>query len=171
MYTYLLVLRILHIASGVFWAGAALFMAFYIAPAVLKAGPDGGKITQAIMSTNKLPTVMTLTSLITIVSGILLMWELSFGFTGSWFSTKYGTTLTIGSVTALLGFLQGFIINRPGAARMQSIGKGIAQRGGPPTPEEQNELLKIRTRIFLSTRWIAYLLIITIITMGMARYV
>ncbi len=171
MYTYLLTLRILHIACSVFWAGAALFMAFYFVPAVERSGPDGGKITQAIMSTNKLPVVMLTTAFITILSGILLMWELSFGFTGSWFTTKYGTTLTLGSVTAFLAFLLGFFINRPGANRMKAIGSTLAKRGGPPLPEELAELMKIRSRVFLSTRMIAYLLLVSIVTMGIARYV
>lgn len=171
MYTYLIILRVLHIVCAVFWGGTALFLAFYIFPATIKAGPDGGKITQAIVSTNRFPMVMTLTSFITIVTGVLLIWELSIGFTGSWFTTKYGTTLTIGSVTALMGFIQGFLINKPGAARMQAIGKSIAQRGGPPTPEEQAELMKVRSRVYWSTRVIAWLLLISIVTMGMARYV
>jgi len=76
MYIYLLILRLLHISCGVFWAGTAMFLAFYVFPAVIKAGPDGPKIMQAIMGT-KMPTVMTFISFITVLTGTLLMWNLS----------------------------------------------------------------------------------------------
>jgi uncharacterized membrane protein len=171
MYIYLLILRILHIGCGVFWAGTALFLAFFVFPAVIKAGPDGSKITQAIMGTNKMPTVMTFISFITVLTGILLMWNLSAGFTAEWFTYKYGISLTIGGITATIAFFQALLINRPGAMRMQAVGQAIAKRGGPPTPEEQQEMGKLRARIFLSTRWIAVWIIISVVTMGVARYI
>ena len=171
MYLYLLLLRLIHISCGVFWAGGALFLAVFVFPAIVKAGPDGGKITQAIMSTNKLPTVLTVMGLVTVLSGILLMYQISAGFTADWFTSRYAFSLTLGGITAIIAFLQGIIINRPGAMKMQVIGKTIAMRGGPPTPEEQAELMKIRSRIILSTQWIAAWVIISIASMGIARYI
>jgi len=170
MYIYLLILRILHIGCGVFWAGTALFMTFYVFPAVIKAGPDGAKITQAIMGTNKMPVVLAIISFITVLTGILLMWNLSAGFTADWFNSKYGTSLTVGGITATIAFVQALAINRPGAMRMQLIGQEIAKRGGPPKPEELAEMGKLRSRIFLSTRWIAVWVTISVVTMGAARY-
>lgn len=171
MYIYLLILRLLHVGCGVFWAGTAMFLAFYVFPAAVKAGPDGAKIIQAIMGTNKMPTVLTFISLITVLSGLLLMWNLSAGFDVEWFTTKYGVSLAIGGTTATIAFLQALLINRPGALRMQVIGQEIARRGGPPTPDELMALGKIRARIILSTQWIAVWLIVSAITMGIARYV
>jgi uncharacterized membrane protein len=170
MYTYLLLLRFIHIVCGIFWAGTALFLAFYIFPAVAKAGPDGGKMMQAISGTRKFPTVMTVASLLTLLSGLLLMWELSAGFKLSWFSSAYAITLLLGSLTALIAFVQGLVINRPGILRMQEIGKRIAQRGAP-TSEESGELGKLRARIFLSTQWIAVWILISVVAMGIARYI
>jgi uncharacterized membrane protein len=171
MYSYLLLLRIVHISCAVFWAGTVLFFAFYLFPAVIRSGPEGGKIMQAVTGTRQLPLVLTVLGTLTAITGLLLMWELSYGFTPSWFTTKYGLSLTVGSIAAIVTLLQGFLINKPGVERMQAIGKTVAQRGGPPTPEETSEISKIRAKVFLSTQLMAVWLIISIVTMGAARYI
>jgi hypothetical protein len=145
-------------------------LAFYIFPAVERSGPDGGKIMQAVTGVNKFSQVLALTASITILSGLLLMWELSSGFTPSWFSSRYGAALGIGGITAIVAFAQGMIINRPGVMRMQSIGQAVAARGGAPSEEERNELMRLRKRVYLSTQWLALWIIITVVAMGGARY-
>src|SRR5687768_7076227 len=102
MHYYLIILRILHIAFGILWAGTALLMVFYIFPAVEKAGAEGGKIMQAITGTNKFPQVLTAAATITVVTGYLMMWQLSAGFTPAWFQSKYGMSLGMGGFTALI---------------------------------------------------------------------
>ena len=97
--------------------------------------------------------------------------EFKSGFTASWFTSKYGVALTTGGIAATVAFFQALFINRPGAARMQGIGQAIAMRGGPPKPEEQAMLLSIRTKIFLSTKFIAAEVIISVIAMAIARYI
>lgn len=170
MHYYLLILRILHIGCGVFWSGTILMLAFYIFPAVEKAGPEGGKIAQAITGVNKFAAVLALTATITILSGLLLMWELSNGFTSSWFESKYGSALGAGGLFALIAYIQGMIINRPGVMRMQAIGEAIAAKGGPPSPEQQRELAMLRKRVMTSTRFLALWIIIAVVTMAGARY-
>jgi uncharacterized membrane protein len=171
MYIFLLTLRIIHIACGVFWAGSILFLTFYVFPAVERSGPDGGKIMQAITGTNKFAQVLALTALLTILSGVLLIWKLSGGFTPDWFSTNYGLSLTTGGTFAIVAFVQGMAINRPGVARMEKIAKEIGSRGGPPSESERAEMMKIRNRIILSSRLMALWLSVAVITMAIARYV
>jgi hypothetical protein len=170
MHIYLLVLRIIHITCGVFWAGTALLMVFYIFPAVGRSGPDGGKIMQAITGTNKFPQVLTLVATLTLLSGYLLLWQLSAGFTPAWFTSKYGMALSTGGFTATIAFLQVMFINLPTIKRTQAIGQMVASKGGTPSEEQRTELMKLRNRVFLSTRWIAAWLLIAVITMAGARY-
>jgi uncharacterized membrane protein len=171
MYFFILTLRIIHIVGGVFWVGSLLFLTFYIFPAVVRSGPDGGKMMQAITGTNKFAQVMALAALLTILSGILLMWKLSGGFSPEWFGTNYGISLSTGGTFAVIAFIQGMIINRPGVMRIEKIAHAAASRGGAPTEAERTEMMQIRTRVILSTQWIAFWLTITLITMAIARYV
>ncbi len=170
MYIYLLVLRLLHIGCGIMWAGTALMMVFYIFPAVERSGPDGGKILQAITGTNRFPQMITVVSSLTIITGFLLIWQLSSGFSAEWFSSKSGRSLAIGGSVSFIAFLQVVLINLPAILRTQTIGKSVAAKVGIPSEEERDELLKNRKRVFLSTRWIAFWLIIAIVTMAGARY-
>ena len=41
MNTTLVVLRVLHIAAGVFWAGAIMFFGLFLEPSIRAAGPGG----------------------------------------------------------------------------------------------------------------------------------
>ena len=170
MYTYLLVLRLVHILCGAAWAGTALFLAFYVFPAVIRSGPDGPRIMQAISTTNKFPVAITVVSTLTVVSGLLLVWHLSYGFTPSWFRTPYGASLGIGGLLALVAYIQALFINRPGVNRVQAIGIVVAQRGTSPNEGERAELSRLRDKLYLSTRLIALWLTISVAAMAVARY-
>jgi uncharacterized membrane protein len=170
MHLYLVVLRILHITGGVYWVGTILFLNFYVFPAVRNSGPDGGKIMQAITSTNKFAIVLSLVAIVTLLSGLLLLYQLSGGFAAEWFSSRYGMLLSIGGLTAIVAFVQGILINKPSVERIGAIGKQIQIRGGLPTETEKAEMLSLRERIFLSTKWLSLWLTITVVTMAIARY-
>lgn len=45
---YLIVPRLIHIGSGVFWAGAAVMIAAFLEPTVRAAGPEGGRFMQRL---------------------------------------------------------------------------------------------------------------------------
>jgi hypothetical protein len=53
---------------------------------------------------------------------------------------------------------------------MQTIAGIAAARGGVPTEAERGELMRIRSRVYTSTKLIALFLAITVITMAGARY-
>jgi hypothetical protein len=170
MHLYLLTLRILHITFGVFWAGTAFLMVFYIFPAVKRAGTEGSKILQAITATNKFPQTLALAATITVATGFLLMRQLSNGFTPEWFGSKYGMSLATGGIAATIAFLQVVLINIPSFNRTSTIMKTVAATGGVPSEEQRLELKKIGHRVIFSTKLIAFWLALAVITMAGARY-
>ncbi|MFI5171918.1 MAG: hypothetical protein ACHQFW_05980 [Chitinophagales bacterium] len=167
--TYIIILRLFHIYTGVFWAGATFYLARFVLPAS-NAIPEGGKFMQQLAKTNKLPIVMMVMSILNIVSGILLIYEFSNGFDTSWFSTNFGMTLSIGGTFAIIAFVLGFTITRPVIMKMATLGKEIAAAGGAPTPDQISLMITFRNKVSKATNLIALLLIVTVVTMAIGRY-
>ncbi len=168
--TYLILLRLLHIVCGVFWAGATLYLAGFIIPAVKALGPDGGKFMQQLSRTNKLPVVMNIAGSLTVLCGILLIERLSGTFQLEWFTSQHGMLISIGGTIGLIAYVLGISVSLPTIIRMAAIGKIVAVAGGPPTPEQMQELQKLRNRLFTATNVIAILLLGSVILMSIARY-
>ena len=70
----LIVLRIVHVVGGVFWAGAILFVVHFLEPAVRDTGPDGARVMQALQRRRYLE-VVPVTAFLTLVSGYVLYWR------------------------------------------------------------------------------------------------
>lgn len=168
--TYLIILRLLHICFGVFWAGAAIYLACFIAPAVKAAGPEGTRFMQQLARTNKLPVVMTIAATLTVLSGVLLLWKLSGGFQSAWMSSRHGMILNIGGGLAIIAYFEGLFVTRPTVEKINKLGQNIAAAGNPPTAEQMQQLMQLRKKIFAANNFVAVLLAITVIAMSLVRY-
>ena len=166
--TYLILLRLLHISCGVFWAGAAIYLSAFVSPAVNALGPEGGKFMQQLTRTNKLPLVMTMTSTITVLAGVLLMWKLSGGFQYEWMITTHGLVLSIGSLLAIVAYFEGLFIIRPTVLRINKLGQQIGS--SQPTPEQVQQLNIYRKKILTANTIGAVLLGTSVIAMSIIRY-
>jgi len=166
----LILLRLLHIATGVFWAGATIYLALFVAPAVQAAGAEGTKFMQQLSRTNKLPVVMLIMATLNVLTGIWLLWKLSNGFQSAWMSSQHGMILSIGGGFAIIAYLEGLIVTRPTVMKVAKLGQAIAQAGGPPTLEQTQQMMAYRKKIFKGNNIVAVLLAITVIAMGIARY-
>jgi uncharacterized membrane protein len=167
---YLILLRLIHIVSAVFWAGAIMYLAWFIIPAVKALGPDGGKFMQQLSRTNKLPIVMLVAGAFTVVGGLLLINELSSGFQMQWFGTPHGIVISIGGTFAIIAYVLGLTINLPAVNRMAAIGKAAAASGAPPSAEQMQELQKLRNKMFATTNVMAGMVFIAAICMSIVRY-
>ena len=168
--TYIIILRLLHIGFGLFWAGSVLFFALFLMPSLKVAGPDGAKFMQAL-GRSGYPIAAMISAIITILSGFLLIWKLSAGFNAMWFQSWYARVLTTGASMAFIAFIIGFTINRPAATKMNKISMAITKQGTPPTPDQLNEMMALRKKIFTGTNYIAILLVLAIAGMSVFRYV
>ncbi|MBK5284329.1 MAG: hypothetical protein JJE25_02915 [Bacteroidia bacterium] len=167
---YLIFLRLIHIVSAIFWAGAIMYLAWFIIPAVKALGPDGGKFMQQLSRTNKLPIVMLITGGLTVLGGILLIEQLSGGFQPGWFGTTHGIIISTGGTLAIAAYVIGLSVNLPTVNRMGAIGKAVAESGAPPSPEQMQELQKLRNKLFAATNAMAGLVFIAAISMSIVRY-
>ena len=166
----MLTLRLLHIFTGVFWAGGVFYLAFFIFPAVNAMGPDGGKFMQQLSRTKKMPTVMSALGIVNVLAGFRMMQIVSGNFQGAWFQSNFGIAITIGSVLALAALCIGLFLNRPRAQRMAEISVAVAASGAPPTPEQAAEIGKLKSKLEKGVKVMAWHLLFAVLLMATARY-
>lgn len=147
MYWLANALRLIHIFAGVFWVGASFFMVWVFTPAVETAGEDGRRFQQRFMRDSRFSPAMGVAGLLTTLSGLLLFWRVSAGFNPQWLMTKAGIALTIGGLAGLLASLHGGAVLGRHGARLAEIGKAITSAGGPPKPEQVQELQTLQGKI------------------------
>ncbi|MDX1675450.1 MAG: hypothetical protein R3314_11705 [Longimicrobiales bacterium] len=169
--TLTLMLRLIHIILGVFWAGVIFFLVLFLGPAVRRSGPGGGRV-MAEINRARFFEVMPVVALVTILSGAWLLWLLSGGFEAAFMGTPWGISLSVGAVAAVVAFVIGVFVMRPATTRMLELGPMMAAAS---SDEERQaigaELAPLRKRSRTASLWVAWLLLIVVATMAVARYV
>jgi uncharacterized membrane protein len=165
------VLRVVHVLGGMFWIGSALFVAFYLFPAMGEAGPAAGPIMGS-MQRRHLFVVMPTVALLTILSGARLMWMMSGGFEAAYFATGGGATYGLSGAAAIVAFMVGVFVQRPTGMRMGEIQQALAK-----TTDEQARadmaarLGRLQRRNSMVGRVLIVLLIAAATGMAVGRYV
>lgn len=169
MPSLVLVLRLVHVVLGVFWAGAMIFLALFLVPAVRDAGPDGAKVMAALQR-RRLLDVMPAVALLTILSGVWLYWIGSGGFASAAVTSPRGLALGVGGLLSLFAFGIGVGVMRPATLRAGSAAQRAAQL---PEGEERAAQLatvqRLRARSATAGRYVAVLLFGAAALMAVAR--
>lgn len=164
----MVVLRLIHIVSGIFWVGVIWYMALFFLPRVRAFGQERGRIMQT-MAAPPFPQYMTAASVGTVVSGILMFWYSSAGFSAAWLVTPAGVVLTVAGLLGLGVVAEGVFVQRPIGTRMGELGRQAA-RGEPPNPAVMQEMQALAARLERATYRGAYLLALAAIGMATFRY-
>lgn len=167
---YVIVLRIIHILGGVFWAGGAFALVGFISPAAAQAGPAGGKFMQRLTQGTRWITAVSAAAGLAILSGLLLYWRASGGLRPEWLSTGTGITFTIGGLSAVIAMGVGIQVGGL-SRRMAELGQKIEAVGGPPSPENAAQLAAFQARLQSLGSLTTVLLVITVLAMASARYI
>ncbi|MGH2674652.1 MAG: hypothetical protein ACRDKA_04870 [Actinomycetota bacterium] len=167
---YQIILRVVHIFSGVFWVGTAIFFFFFIEPSVKELGTTGEKFLGHVTEKKKAVLFVTASAALTILAGILLYWRDSDGFDLDWITSATGLGFTVGSVAGILAFAFGLIFIKPAVDRMGAIGQELATGGGPPTEAQAAEMQQLGARLTLIGRIDLVLLTVAVVAMATARY-
>jgi hypothetical protein len=168
--TLLLVLRVIHVVAGVFWAGTMFFVVLLLEPSVRSVGPDGAKVMGALQARGFM-TIMPVVALLTILSGIGLYWRILGSPGPSWVASSYGAVLAAGGMAALVAFVIGIAVMRPA-----TLAAGVLMRnaGGLPEGPERDAALQrvqvLRGRARGAARVVFVLLMLAVLTMAVARY-
>ena len=161
-----IILRLLHIISGVLWVGAGLIMFFFIGPTLGATAEAGQKFAQHLMTQTRFTAVVTVSAILTVLAGASMYWIDSGGLTSDWMHSGAGLGFGIGAFFGLIGFVFGMIVGNTNGA----LAKVGAQIQGKPTPEQMAQIGALRKRLSVVSPINAYSLIIATLLMAIARY-
>lgn len=165
-------LRFLHIVLGAAWFGAAFLFVGFIGPSAAEVGPSAGPLLSAAVKKRKVAKIITWLGMITVTAG-WIMWLRNmdlYGSFGDWVTSRFGLGLTIGGVLATIAAFAGAIGVGRNVERMVDLGDRIAASGGPPSPEQQQEMAHLGAELEKHGKLDLVLLFLAVTAMATARY-
>jgi uncharacterized membrane protein len=169
---YMIVFRIVHVLAGIFWAGSVYLLVAFVQPGAAAIAPAGAPFMAELLGKRRLVDVLIGLGSVTVVGGLFLYWHdwhLYDSF-GTWIGTRFGATLTVGAVAAILALAVGIFGTRPNVVRLLAMGRSVADSGGPPSPEMAAEIARTQNRLKIFARISLGLIVVAAITMAIARY-
>ena len=161
-----IVLRLIHIFSGVLWVGGALAMNFFIGPTLGATGDAGKQFAGHLMARTSFSMVMTVSAYATVIAGVWLFGIDSAWFSSPWLTSGAGRGFGIGAAFALVGLITG-IMNGNNNRKLGQLG---AQIKGQPTSEQMATLGAIQKQQGWVVPVNTYSLLIAVFFMAIARY-
>ncbi len=164
---YVLLLRIVHIIGGAFWAGSAFLLTGYVGPAAIQAGPEGAKFMQRLVLGTRYFAAISAAAGLTVLTGLLLYWRASGGLQGDWISTGTGVMFTIGGLAGIVALILG-ILTGSASRKLAEFGASLE---GPPSPDQGAEITRLQNRLSNLGATNLIFLVVALIAMASAQYV
>lgn len=165
MNTTITILRVIHIVSGVIWAGGAFTMTGFVGPTAQILKQDAAKFMQTF--NQKFPIGMGIAGTLTVLSG-LTMYVIKFGWSLN-FNSFENTALTLGALGGITAYLIGIIVLMKNNNRIAEIGKEAAASGGPPSDAQMAEIGALQESNAKAGMWVTILVTIAIIGMSLSE--
>lgn len=159
---YVIVLRILHVGGGTFWAGAVILTTRFLLPNARAIGPSAGPFLGRLMGEQGLGRAAGGAAIITILSGALLYWH-DFGTVVP--PNPMAIGLAIGALAAIALWLIGIGRFLPANRRLAELGARAAQG-----EEVGAELAAAARRRDGAAPWMLTLALVAVLAMAVARY-
>jgi uncharacterized membrane protein len=167
----MILLRLVHILLGIFWVGATIFTTFFLFPALMGDPATMGKVGQGLMR-RRFMMVMPLAAILTILSGLTMLWTTSAGQMDAYMATAGGKMFARAGGVAILAFLLGITLARPAGMKAARLGAEMATVTDPARRAAlQAEMAALQKRNGVITVVVTVLLVIAAAGMAIARYV
>jgi hypothetical protein len=159
-------LRIIHISSGILWAGYGIFAILILLPAVADLGPAGGAVMGALMK-RKLSPYVAATAGLSVLSGLALF---AINFSGAWMQTSTGQLLALGGLSGVAAFAYGIAVSVPKVKKIEAISIAVKSAGGAPNAAQAAELAALGAALTQAAKVNALLLGLAALCMAASRY-
>jgi hypothetical protein len=168
MSTFYLAIRVLHILGGALWVGVSVFAAFFLIPAVGDAGPEGGKVMQALERRGYIPLFPVL-ALTTIFTGVWLYWRYTAGFSPEISRSHAGMAFGLGGALGLIAAIVGGAVLSPAAIKVRKFTQEAVAASNPAARASAiSQATAARQRMVAVARVLAVLLILALSLMSIA---
>ena len=164
----MVVMRLVHIISGVIWAGGAVAAAAFINPTAKALKQDAAPFVQHLNFVRKFPAWLGVFGTLTVLSGLVMYWRLFEGIAN--LNTGTGLALTVGSLAGIIALGMAFGVLFPTSNQLQALGKEIAAGGGPPSPEQQAQAGALQEKLMNWAVIVTVTLVIAMIGMSLSEY-
>ncbi len=158
-----LILRLVHVLGGVFWVGSMLFMVSFLTPTLARLGPVAGRVMAGLQERRHL-TILPSLAVLTVLSGLRLMW-LASGGSPAYFTSPPGAILTAGALATIVALLMALFISRPAMMRAGRLAKELTTDAA--AAQMLQELRRFNGRV---NAGVATLLVFAAAAMAVARY-
>jgi len=164
----IIVLRLIHITSGVLWVGSGILFIMLLLPAVKSSGAAG----QAVMKNlgPRLGPYMGIITTLTVLSGALLYSRFFIGAGFKWiWTTGAGIGFTIGGIAGITSYIIGERIFGPTQAKINALGAEM-EAARQPTTEQITRMNSMQSFLMQAYRIDVVILAIAVAAMAVARY-
>jgi uncharacterized membrane protein len=162
----IILLRLIHIVSGAFWVGSAIFTDLFLSPAVAANGDAGQKLMGYMVTKGRLSVRVRAAAILTVLAGGVLYWIDSGGLTSAWTTSATGWGFGIGALFALAGLGFGLIVGK----NASKLGMIAAAAQGKPSQEQLTEMQDAQKQMGMASRISTAAILIALICMATARY-
>jgi len=166
MNSLLVILRLVHIFAGVFWAGTTFLFYFVLGPAINATGDVGKKFVAYLLTKAHFTAIVASAAGLAVLAGASLYWIDSRGLTSLWMTSGAGLGFGIGGFAGLIAFIFGILFGRNNEALLK-IGSQIQ---GPPTPEQLAAIQAVQQRQKVVGPILVISMILAVAFMSAARY-
>ena len=166
----IVILRVIHIGSGMFWVGGVFTFFLFVQPAAVAIGADATRFTFQLLHHRRLSVALLSAAVVTVIAGIWLLVITSNGLNPDALFSISRIGFTIGGVAAILTLGVGGLYVFPRTRIVErTIGRLLAEKR-PPTPDEQ-ALLATTGRETRAAGWAVVIgLAVAVICMETASY-
>jgi len=161
-----LVLRLIHILSGVFWVGGSIMLGLFISPTVAATADAGQKFMAHLVTKARITMRITLAAILTVLAGGALYWIDSDGLTSAWQHSGPGIGFGIGGLLALVGIVFGMMVGK----NVSALGTLASQMQGKPTDEQMKTIQAAQKQLGYAGPISTIALILALVCMATARY-
>jgi hypothetical protein len=169
MNVLMIILRVVHVLSGIFWVGFAIFNLAFLQPTIRATGAEGQKTLQHLMRKTRLMTTVYVAATLTMLTGLIQLGIVS-NMQHSFINSGWGLIITLGSLSGIVAWFIAIHFIRSIFNKMGVVGMELQSSDGPPSHEKVIEMQGLVERLGKVGKTALVFMVISVIGMAAARY-